>query len=388
MSRSMFFLATLMGLILSAPPAAADECDDAGSLKGFYLSRCKTRLKVCYRYRGSARAPCISRTVQEAQRYQERKEGAKASAAATAGEWGVCNSQQYKDACSKVIQGRNDICGVAHSTPRISDASNAPVAKSVALWLGRYKGYVTLKQDIASFLQRYGKCNKAPRGYRPHCRFDDSEQRACAEAEAKFKQNWAAYIKDFEKQALLGQQRAIERIERARVAPTVTQNYDIDSPVRIIKGIQQINQQAAWLGYDRAQVDRLEKQLLANQQRFRKALERLLKKVKCPVSGRGGKFYGILVNHFNRTKKPGSTLKETIKRLKITGRAQRSYDRFRRISYETLPATACVLQQRAGEKTCRIFRMTFRRSKPAGAGWSRWGFYSIGGGGLMSCRNL
>lgn len=385
MLRSISFLC--LGLLLIPTVAAAEPCAEGG-LQGKFLTRCHQRLRTCERYRGSGKDRCIQRAVKNSLGAQQREGKRMGAQQALDAKWGVCASESYAKACYAMRALRNNVCGTAHNQPRFSVATNAPLAESVGRLTKRYRAYAEGMKNMATFVANYGKCDQAPPRHRPNCTFPESQQQICSSAKGKFKANWAAYIDSFAKNDLPGMLKEIEKLERRRGAPTTMQNYHVDAPMLIVEEMLRVNRAFPWIAVPERKLIAIQKRVQANHKKMRKTIERMIANVNCPVSGRSGKYFEITKRHLAATKNAGSTMKETIKRLGITGSAATSYNPFLRMTYQSLPGKMCVRQVRNGVEACRVFRMTFRRSKPNGGGWSPWRFYSIGGGGLMLCKKL
>jgi hypothetical protein len=147
------------------------------------------------------------------------------------------------------------------------------------------------------------------------------------------------------------------------------------------------------INVDKKKVAALQAWMKTEEAHWAKAREKALAKVKCPKATNKNKkltkkLRKVLTAHAETTKKKGSTLKETMHKFGLAGKATQKREAFKRVLHEDLPAFSCVEQVRGKDQTCRIFEITFRRSKPDGGRWGDWGFYSVGGGGEMLCSNL
>lgn len=375
-----------------AAPAHADECDDVGKLKGTYLERCKSDLnQKCMRDRGSSRAKCIDRVVKNALSSQERDEAKNTAANEAEQAYGMCTSDAYKDACTSLRQYRNDVCEYGKSYPQLAAVGGEGlegVKKQASQLIERYAAYQKGKAEIPAFLAKYGKCANAPRDYRPSCEFGDHEQKLCAAAEETFKARWLGYIDEFEQTSLATMDEELVKAKKAKSAPTMPHNHFIHYPPTVLKEIQRINDATAWLGVKPARLTELAGKFATKQAEWDTALDALLAKVKCPVRGKKGKLLKVMEEHSRKTKDPSSTMVETVKAFATVGKVRTSREPLKGLTHEDQGGQTCVLQEKNGSQACRIFDVTFRRTKPDRGKWGPWDFYSVGGGQLMSCKNL
>ena len=367
--------------------ATADECDDNGKLQGTYLQKCKARLNShCKHEHGTSKTRCIERAIKTALDSQERLRAREAERAKIDGEWGTCRSDAYASACSELTQFRNNTCQTAHNQP---DFGIGKIDKMADMWIERYQAYEKMRPTMDTFQSKYGKCSKAPSGYRPHCQFFEHERNLCIKAGENFRSNWTAYVGDFERKTVSAMQAEIDRLRKAKKAPSGKGNFVVSQAVQTIAAIKRVSAAAAWLGSKKGQLDRIAVAVKEKSDAYGAAMEKLISKVKCPVKKKGsGSFYKILLKHYEASKDPSSTMVESVKRFQATGKKRRTREAHTRTTHEDQPASLCVEQRREEQTNCRIFQVTFRRSKIDGSSWGSWGFYSTGGGDLMSCKNL
>jgi hypothetical protein len=385
--RHVHVILTLYITMLFASAAHAGPCEEGG-LAGKQLTRCNQRLKKCDRSRGSGKARCIKTALKNSLGAQQR-ETTRLDKAATAGaKWGICKEKAYSEACYALRKWRIGVCDPAARQPRFTVATNEPLERSVARLTGRYRAYAEGLEQMAAFVKNYGHCDKAPPDRRPTCTFDSKYQAACKGAQAKFKASWAAYIDSFAKNDLPRMLKEIERLKRKKTAPTFMWNYHVDAPLQVVEELVRVNKAFSWIAVPEAKLVTIEQRVRDNHKKMRQTIEKIIAAVRCPVKEKGGKYFNITVKHLADTKGPGSTMKETVKRLGITGKSFTLRNPFLRLTHQNLPGQMCVKQVRKGTTACRVFRMHFRRTKPDGGAWGAWGFYSIAGGQLMSCKNL
>jgi len=373
--------------LLTLGVADAGPCEDGG-LVGQQLTSCNQRVSKCDRQRGASKDRCIKTALKNSQGAQQRETARHGAEAAAAAEWGVCKEPAYDEACQELRKWRIDVCDPAARQPRFTVATNEPLDRSVSRLTERYRAYAQGLDKMVAFVARYGRCDAAPGDRRPNCTFGSEYQQACTGARAKFKASWAAYIDSFASSDLPRMLAEIEKLERSKAAPTFMSNYHVDAPLQVVEELVRVNREFPWIAVPQEKLAGIEAQVRANHKKMRETIEKIIAGVRCPVKESGGEFFNITVKHLADTKGPGSTMKETVKRLGITGAAVTLRNPFLRVTYQDLPGQMCVKQVRDVGTACRIFRMYFRRSKPDGGGWGAWGFYSIAGGQLMSCKNL
>ena len=384
MARSyLAVLVCVLALAFASGTANADECDDSGKLEGRYLDQCKSTLsRNCGTSRGAARERCAQRVVDQIVKSQESRRKMESERSAEESRWDSCKSKEYEQACAEIAP-MAAICQNADSVPSLA----RDVDDEAARYVSALQTHDRLIGKVMSFESRFGQCRNAPSHHMPSCRFSYADR--CQKAKDAFQAAVAESISDLEREQLPAMTRAIDELKRGGQAPTSSSNYDIDGVAPKLAGLQRIAAAVPWLREQARRLIQIEKVVEGRTSEYRAALESLIGKVQCPVKKAGsGSFFGILRAHLDSTKKPGSTMVETVKRFEAKGKTRVTREPLTRTTHEDQPGGMCVEQRRGDQVDCRIFQVTFRRSKVDGSGWGPWGFYSIGGGALMSCSNL
>lgn len=381
-----FALSAIVAAAMVSSPgsAVADECDDSG--KGKYLDRCKTRLRNCQYEHGSGKQRCVERAIKGALADQERDRSKQAEADAEAAQWAMCGTEEYDRLCREIWKFESDVCDRARAVPDVDPTGRDSMVQH---WIDVYQSYDRMMPKFADYMKKYGKCAQAPSEYRPACRREQYDYDRCAKAKQQFQDNWKAAVDDFESTSLPLIDNEIAKLQSVKKAPTGTQNHWVGKWLAMVSGFQRVAAAAPWLGDYGARLSRLEAEVKTRADAYNAAMDELLAQVKCPVKKKGsGKFYDILIEHGKATKEPGSTLVETVTRFEAKGKKRVTREALERLTHEDQPGALCVEQSRGDVVACRIFQVTFRRTKPDGGRWGEWAFYSIGGGDLMSCKNL
>ncbi|TNE46052.1 MAG: hypothetical protein EP343_25130 [Deltaproteobacteria bacterium] len=73
----------------------------------------------------------------------------------------------------------------------------------------------------------------------------------------------------------------------------------------------------------------------------------------------------------------------------LISRVRTSYNRRRRIQYQSLGVRVCVknINKRKGTTSCRAYKMTVRRARRVGGRWGRWRYFSAGSSYDINCNS-
>lgn len=293
----------------------------------------------------------------------------------------VCESAAFQKQCKQAHDYYMKYCG----SPRSLDAYT-PESDANDAWIEDAKQIGEIVSVWKQVAEKYPTC------YSGHgsCRLSKYERDTCIAMPATYKSAFEEYVSTIKGSVVDGWKRDIARAHKNPLDPFATRVFG--SARKVINRMREVSS-LAFLAVDPKEIDEIDGWLAKEEAQWQAERAKTLLKVKCPHPRYKNKrltklLYKVLVAQGEATKKPGSTLKETIGEFGLSGKARQKREAFKHVLHEDIPAFSCVLQERGDQRTCRIFDITFRRSKPDGGTWGPWGFYSTGGGGEMSCKNL
>ncbi|MBI5608712.1 MAG: hypothetical protein HY902_07510 [Deltaproteobacteria bacterium] len=378
MRSTSILLAASLALLCgqNAYAEAKDKCNGAEGIAADLLAACNQ--SAYDRCRPGYTKRCVDGVVKSFQ--EQTKEAGKAAAGAkeTAAE-GVCDTDAFVAECTKANAYAKEVCNET-GTP-IGDPKPEKRAKWQALWSRAPEA----KAYWAAFAPKYPKCTRSVF----KCYYSDFDREACEKVEDTFRGKWAEYRKNL-----------ADTVERARqdVAALAKNPFDW-AAASIFDTLPRHLEEAAvfaaipYLKADASEIAGWSTWLGGEKAKWQANREAALDKVKCPEPTNKDKaltatLRKVLDEHGKTSRDPKSTLVETVATFGLTGKAVQSHEAVPPITHEDQGGFGCVKQDKDGKQTCRVLKFTFRRSKPAGGSFGAWGFYSVGGGDEMACKNL
>lgn len=377
--RAAFALLFAISCLVVASPAVAepkDKCNGADGIAPALVEACN---QAAYdRCRPSYQPRCINGVIKDFQ-VQTKEQGKQGQRDQAATGEKVCDSDDFVQACTKALDYSKSVCMHQGSLAGEQDSGR------LAAWRAVFAKAPEAKAYWAAFAPKYPQCNLS----RFACSFSEFDSQACEQVEDKFRAKWGEF-----REALM------QRVELAKDdVKTLARNpFDWAAAAtfdRLATDLQEASKFAeiAYLNVDAAELAGWSKWIGEEKVKWQANREKALANVKCPVAtNKDGaltaKLRKVLDEHLSTTRNPESTMVETVRSFGLLGSAEQSHQQLPPVTFEDQGSFACVRQDKEGTTTCRILKFTFRRSKPAGSGWSEWGFYSVGGGEEMSCKNL
>ena len=118
---------------------------------------------------------------------------------------------------------------------------------------------------------------------------------------------------------------------------------------------------------------------------FQAAHEEEIASVRCPKKGKkNARHFKTVKAHFLADPEFAKTLKS----LRVTGKSSSKFDYGKQTTFETLPLTICVQDDKPETPKCYVWDTSVQRSKVKGGKWSRWDTVLVGGREEMLCKNL
>jgi hypothetical protein len=374
--------ALLMVLSLLAFPAisfgaeAKDKCNGAEGVAPALIAECNQA--IYDRCRPGYTQRCIDGMIKDF-RVKTKEQGATAQRAAETASEAVCNTDEFVAACEKAKEMVKGVCQARGTV----GAERSPEA--LAKWRDLFARAPEVKAYWAGFAAKYPKCQLS----RFRCNYSDFDRDNCLKVEDTFREMWSQY------QKVLADEVARAREDVARLAKNP---FDWGAAAvfdelggRLLEAQKFAG--VAFLGVNASELGAWSRWLADQKGTWQANREGALATIKCPAATNNDKaltarLRKVLDQHDKATRKPDSKMTEAVGSFGLTGSAVQSSEIIPPVTHEDQGGFACVRQEQAGKNTCRILKVTFRRDKPAGGKWGAWGFYSVGGGDEMSCKNL
>lgn len=306
-----------------------------------------------------------------------------------------CTTKKLVSACQRLRKDAYRICGNANYNP----------AANLKKWLAIVRTYPLVLRRISAFRKASGTCLNRPRGRRFRryrrfmnggrtrvfgCALENNDLKRCVAGGKKLKIRWAAHVKY---KAVTGLAPYIKSLDRwinepgsLRICQTRARSLAAE-----LKVLRAANRKLGAIAVSDAPIANaiagLERRGLA----CKTKLAQLIAKRRCPRGKGGSRRLARTLRRVAKrwyTTKPGDKFKKRLHKFRLNGPTRRKYNPFKRTTFEYAPSIACVSQTYPNKKNCRIFTVTWMRKKTRRSRWSRWGFYSIGGGAMMACKNL
>ncbi len=377
---SRFWLVAVVSCVIAVSGRAhaekKDKCNGVAGIAPEDLAACNDY--AYQRCRPSYRENCLKGVYREyrrlaVKRVEDQKKAKEREAEA------ACDTEPFVSQCEKAKAYEKEVCSQTGSLGEAGSELNQR-------WHDIFRRAPEAKAYWAEFAPKYPQCHYS----RFKCSFSEFDKKSCAEVEANFRKMWDNWFRLRCQLVMEGAKAAVAKLAKNPLDPFSVHAFEeAETALKEAHSFQDV----AYLHIDAKQLDQWDAWIASEKAKWQQNRDKALAKVKCPrAKNRNAKMTKrmrkVLVAHLADTEVAGSTMKETVVRFGLSGKARRKREALRRITHEDLPGFACVRQEKDGQTTCRIFQMTFRRSKPDGGSFGPWAFYSIGGGGEMLCRNL
>jgi len=343
-------------------PDLADACNQAvyDKCRPAYQKRCVDGILRDYRSRS-----------------QER--GAPGGGPSASTSDAVCDAEPFVTECKKALAYAKDVCSVH------GNAAGDKKPGELETWLKRFGAVPEAKAHWAAFALKYPLCTKS----KYTCSYNEFDRDACLTADVTYRTKWTEYRTDLARKVELAKH-DVGRLAKNPLDWGASPVFDM-----LGKHLEEASKFMvfAYLNADAKEIEGWTRWLAGEKTKWLSNREAALAKVRCPEPTNKDKALAaalrrVLDEHGKASRDPNAKMVETVGTFGLLGKAVQSHQALPPVTHEDQGGFGCVRQEKEGKTTCRVLTFTFRRSKPGGGKFGAWGFFSVGGGDEMSCKNL